>query len=158
MKKLSDMQKADWQELAERYFDATTTEAEEDMLRRYLASDQAEGPAFDEVRAVMGLFAAQRSKAQFTTATPTPAFSHSRSGWWRTAAVAAVLLAAGVTIRLTIQQPPPTYYACIGGQVTTDRQTVVSAMQDNLDDILAEPSPTDIADQQLSEMFNTLDE
>lgn len=43
-----------WKALAERFFEADTTEAEERELRRFIASGQA-GSEFNDVRAVMGL-------------------------------------------------------------------------------------------------------
>ena len=43
-----------WKELAERYFEAETTEAEEEALARFLATPAAQGKEFDELRAVMG--------------------------------------------------------------------------------------------------------
>ena len=44
-----------WKELAERYFEAETTEAEEEALARFLATPAAQGKEFDELRAVMGV-------------------------------------------------------------------------------------------------------
>lgn len=43
-----------WKALAERFFEAGTSEAEERELRRFIASGQA-GSEFNDVRAVMGL-------------------------------------------------------------------------------------------------------
>jgi len=44
-----------WEQLAERYFQAETTEEEEQQLRRFLCSSQAQDPRFDEIRATMSL-------------------------------------------------------------------------------------------------------
>ena len=43
-----------WKALAERFFEAGTSEEEERELRRFIASGQA-GSEFNDVRAVMGL-------------------------------------------------------------------------------------------------------
>ena len=50
-----------WLEIVNRYFEAETTEEEERLLKRFLASDEAQGAEFDEARAVMGVFATARS-------------------------------------------------------------------------------------------------
>ncbi|MBR5395297.1 MAG: hypothetical protein IK144_09510 [Bacteroidaceae bacterium] len=44
-----------WEQLAERYFQAETSEAEEQQLRRFLCSSQAQDSRFDEIRATMSL-------------------------------------------------------------------------------------------------------
>ena len=51
-----------WEQLAERYFQAETSEAEEQQLRRFLCSSQAQDPRFDEIRATMSLMHVGRSK------------------------------------------------------------------------------------------------
>ena len=50
-----------WKELARRYFEAETTEAEEEALARFLATPAAQGKEFDELRAVMGYAATGRA-------------------------------------------------------------------------------------------------
>lgn len=42
-----------WEEMAERYFLAETSEEEELMLRRFLCSSEGQDPRFDEVRATL---------------------------------------------------------------------------------------------------------
>ena len=51
-----------WEQLAERYFQAETSEAEEQQLRRFLCSSQAQDSRFDEIRATMSLMHVGRSK------------------------------------------------------------------------------------------------
>lgn len=43
-----------WEELAERYFLAETTEEEEMLLRQFLCTVQARDARFDEIRATLG--------------------------------------------------------------------------------------------------------
>ena len=50
-----------WKELARRYFEAETTEAEEEALARFLATPAAQVKEFDELRAVMGYAATGRA-------------------------------------------------------------------------------------------------
>ena len=51
-----------WEQLAERYFQAETSEAEEQQLRRFLCSSQAQDSRFDEIRATMSLLYVSRPK------------------------------------------------------------------------------------------------
>ena len=52
-----------WQALAERYFRAETTEAEEAQLRKFLCSPHARDPRFDEIRATMSFLHVCRQAA-----------------------------------------------------------------------------------------------
>ncbi|MBQ8061009.1 MAG: hypothetical protein IJ205_03580 [Bacteroidales bacterium] len=48
-------------EMIERYFEATLSEEEETALKAFLVSPEGQAPEYDDVRAVMGYFAAGRS-------------------------------------------------------------------------------------------------
>ena len=43
----------DWLDIVNRYFEAQTSEEEERLLKRFLASEEAQGAEFDEASAVM---------------------------------------------------------------------------------------------------------
>lgn len=47
-----------WQEMAERYFQAETSEQEEAMLRSFLCTAEARDSRFDEIRATLGFLCA----------------------------------------------------------------------------------------------------
>lgn len=49
-----------WQELAERYFLAETSEEEERLLRRFLCTEEAQDSRFDEIRATISFIHAGR--------------------------------------------------------------------------------------------------
>ena len=51
-----------WEALAERYFQAETSEEEEVRLRKFLCSEGGQDPRFDEVRAAMSFLHVCRSK------------------------------------------------------------------------------------------------
>ena len=53
-----------WEDLAERYFLAETSEREEAQLRKFLCSSQAEDPRFDEIRATMSFLHVSRPKSK----------------------------------------------------------------------------------------------
>lgn len=54
-----------WEDLAERYFQAETSEREEAELRKFLCSSAANDPRFDEIRATMSLLHVSRPSAKF---------------------------------------------------------------------------------------------
>ena len=56
-----------WEDLAERYFLAETTEEEEAQLRKFLCSSEGQDMRFDEVRATMSYLHACRSKHKNTS-------------------------------------------------------------------------------------------
>ena len=53
-----------YKQLVERYFDATTTEEQEDKLRAFLTTPQADDAYFDEIKAVLGLTTVLRRRNQ----------------------------------------------------------------------------------------------
>lgn len=53
-----------WEDLAERYFLAETSEREEAQLRKFLCSDAARDHRFDEVRATMSLLHVSRPQSR----------------------------------------------------------------------------------------------
>jgi len=53
-----------WEDLSERYFQAQTSEEEEAQLRKFLCTDAARDPRFDEVRATMSFLHVSRPKSR----------------------------------------------------------------------------------------------
>ena len=70
-----------WKALAERFFEAGTSEEEERELRRFIASGLA-GSEFNDVRAVMGLAAAQGDTTGGAAARSS-CRRQQRRRWWR---------------------------------------------------------------------------
>ena len=56
-----------YKQLVERYFEATTTEEQEDELRAFLTTSQADEAYFDEIKAVLGLTTVLRRRKQQTS-------------------------------------------------------------------------------------------
>ena len=56
-----------YKQLVERYFEATTTEEQEDELRAFLTTPQADDAYFDEIKAVLGLTTVLRRRKQQTS-------------------------------------------------------------------------------------------
>ena len=152
-----------WLDIVNRYFEAETTEEEE--LKRFLASDEAQAAEFDEARAVMGVFATARSSSlsareesknasSRATVPESSALSPQKTIKWLSVA-AAVVLAVGLWWHWSER---PTYYACIDGVETTNRKEVVEAMHRSMENVQQDVETEDIISKQLGEMFNSIEE
>ncbi|MGN1245825.1 MAG: hypothetical protein ACI4UN_04250 [Muribaculaceae bacterium] len=144
--------------LIQRYFDAETTLEEEAELRRAVA--HREEPKYDEIRAVMGYFAAKRAERE-AAVVPLEAVSRRRFLWLRAVAAAAVVaLVATVGINLMQQRAESnTCYAVVGGVRIDDEAQVLSLMQSNLCDIGAAASEADASVQsQMADIGSFIDE
>ena len=98
-----------WEDLAERYFRAETTEKEEAELRRFLCSSQAQDSRFDEVRATMSFLNVCRQKRRPSMRLP-----------FRAIAVAACLCAAAFLGWYQYQQRNISTVRVAGEAVETD--------------------------------------
>lgn len=141
-----------WKMLEERYFDGTATDEEERLLLHFAATTT--DPAFRELQAVMGFVCAERRQSKSVR-------SKRKMAVFRYAAAAAVLLAVGTTSILhTISAesfsttPEEDIVAYVGGQRITDEAQIITLMDSTL---LAMGADTDIAEQQLQDMLETLD-
>lgn len=156
-----------WEKLVERYFEADTTEEEEQALRRFLATEEAAArPEFDEARAVMGFLAVGQRLA--ASAAPAPEAGKGkrrpllRLPLARVAVAASVLIAAGSLLWLHRPQseslpPADACIAYIGGKPTTDPAAVKEQMRLSLGEMAA-PTGVPTVEEQLQDMFNTLEE
>lgn len=140
-----------WRMLEERYFDGTATDEEERLLLQFAATTT--DPAFRELQAVLGFVCAERK--QHKTA------RRKRSmGLIRHAAAAVVLLAIGATaVVRTVNTVSLTdggsegMVAYVGGERITDEAQIISLMDSTLQSM---GTGTDIAEQQLQDMLETL--
>lgn len=85
-----------WEQMAERYFLAETSEEEEAQLRKFLCSSQAQDPRFDEIRATVSLLhvSRQTSPVSSQSGKGTPSLSERAGERLRIIAVAACLCIA----------------------------------------------------------------
>lgn len=141
-----------WKMLEERYFEGTATDEEERLLIHFAATTT--DSAFRELQAVLGFVCAERRQSKSVS-------SKHRTAVFRYAAAAAVLLAVGTTAFLhtvstvsIFTAPEEDIVAYVGGQRVTDEAEVISLMNSTLQ---AMGTDTDIADQQLQDMLETLD-
>lgn len=117
-----------WLALCEKYFDALTTNEEEKALLHFLASDAANHPAFNEIKAVMGYLSTGKSitkKKKMHTVGKT-------MQWASIAACIAVTAVIGTSIYRQGTLPATgnreIFYACIDGKEYTDEEFVMQHM------------------------------
>ncbi|MBR5661573.1 MAG: hypothetical protein IKW99_08485 [Bacteroidales bacterium] len=145
-------------ELIEGYFEGTLSDSEETSLKVFLTSEEGQDPEYDEVRAVMGYFAAgravilseakdlapQRSKTTTASIYPDRARSAARRGglrswllWPRFAAIAASL-AIIVTLGVSLYNKSNVCVSYVSGQKITDKEVVMNDVDNILADLLSD--------------------
>ncbi|MBR4233005.1 MAG: hypothetical protein IKR96_00490 [Bacteroidales bacterium] len=144
-------------DLAERWFDAETSEAEEKELRRFLAA--TEDPDFDEARAALGFLAASSLRAGLLGTSATTASGSSKRRWLIPAvAVAASLVLAFFFGRMTapVEVVPVGAGTCVSyvhGVEVNDEDFAVATMESTLSDFFS-PSSAPDPRTDLSLIFN----
>lgn len=136
-----------WKELAERYFEAQTTDVEEEALARFLATPASQGKEFDELRAVMGFVATGRA-------------IHNRQRTRRVrlryyAAAAAITGVLALTAVWQVAQRTNVCVAYINGERYTDKEIVFSEAMKSIDKVRHD-LPQETVQEQLSDIFQTI--
>lgn len=136
-----------WKELAERYFEAQTTDVEEEALARFLATPASQGKEFDELRAVMGFIATGRA-------------IHNRQRTRRVrlryyAAAAAITGVLALTAVWQVAQRTNVCVAYINGERYTDKEIVFSEAMKSIDKVRHD-LPQETVQEQLSDIFQTI--
>ena len=134
-------------ELIEGYFEGTLSQDEETALKVFLASEEGQGPEYDEVRAVMGYFAAGRS-VETPRSRSLP--QNDRKVWRRILAVAASM-AIIITLGVSIYNRNNVCVSFVGGQKITDKEVVMNDVDNILADLLSDR--TDM-EELLNEFFD----
>lgn len=111
-----------WKALAERFFEAGTSEEEERELRRFIASGQA-GSEFNDVRAVMGLAAVGARR-----------YNRRRRRTVFLSAAAAVVAVVMTAVSLTADGGD-SCVAYINGTKHTDEAIVMAQMHSTMDEM-----------------------
>ena len=111
----------EWLQLAEKYFEAETSDEEERQLKLFLCSAEAQDPAFDELKAVMGYLAVGKSRYRQQ--------NEKRSSFqpWKWRSIAAVFFCCLLSGSLYVlrQQERNQCIAYINGQRCTDSGLVL---------------------------------
>lgn len=136
-----------WKELAERYFEAQTTDVEEEELARFLATPASQGKEFDELRAVMGFVATGRV-----------IYNRQRTRRVRLryyAAAAAITGVLALTAVWQVAQRTNVCVAYINGERYTDKEIVFSEAMKSIDKVRHD-LPQETVQEQLSDIFQTI--
>lgn len=136
-----------WKELAERYFEAQTTDVEEEALARFLATPASQWKEFDELRAVMGFIATGRA-------------IHNRQRTRRVrlryyAAAAAITGVLALTAVWQVAERTNVCVAYINGERYTDKEIVFSEAMKSIDKVRHD-LPQETVQEQLSDIFQTI--
>ena len=138
-------------ELIEGYFEGTLSQDEETALKVFLASEEGKGPEYDEVRAVMGYFAAGRS-VEILRSRPlsqndkihapvilseTKDLRH-RSPLWRRIAAIAASLTIIVTLGVSLYNKNNVCVTFVDGRKVTDKEVVMNDVDNILADLLTD--------------------
>ena len=142
----------EWEELVERYFDASTTNHEEQELKAFLLSSEAMGDVFDEARAVMGFLKVGQTLHKGKS------LKHpwNNTHYWKIAAVCCGI-AFGATLWSTWYSTKNICEAYIYGKKHTEVAMVMTQLHKSLDKVY-DASEEDIVKTQLNEMFQLMEE
>lgn len=121
-------------ELIEGYFEGTLSQDEETALKVFLASEEGQGPEYDEVRAVMGYFAAGRS-VEILRSRSLP--QNDRKVWRRILAIAASM-AIIITLGVSLYNRNNVCVSFVSGQKITDKEVVMNDVDNILADLLSD--------------------
>ncbi len=137
---------AEWLEIVEKYFDALTTQQEEEELKKFLASPAADAQCFNEIKAVMGYFATQKAKKRARSHVPNIA------KW------SAVAAAAAIAVTLAWNGSSNEENICIAyvnGIKCTDEAVVMKEMQRTFC-MMVNTAEEYTIEEQLNNIFNTI--
>ena len=126
-------------EMIERYFEATLSEEEETVLKAFLASPEGQAPEYDEVRAVMGYFAAGRVVRQ----------AHQPYRLTNRIVAIAASLAIIVTLGVNIYNKTNICVSFVDG-IVTDKEVVMNDVDNILADLLSDRTGVE---EQLNDFF-----
>lgn len=158
-----------WTSLAQRYFDAESSEAEELVLKSFVASKASYDPVFDttelelfaNVRATMSIIAIGRQTHSKSATRHTQEAPPRHLRWWKWATVGAAASIAGTLLILPSSENRTSKgdicMASVNGQIITDRKEVLSLMHDSWEDIDISSDGSEIVVSQLKEMFGELE-
>ena len=142
----------EWEELAERYFDALTSDTEEQELCDFLLSTEATGDVFDEARATMGFLKVGQTIHQKNQASR----FQSKMRCLKVAAVCGGI-AVGATFWHVWRSTKDICEAYIYGTRYTEVALVMTHLQNSLDRV-NDDREEDIVKTQLSELFQLMEE
>jgi hypothetical protein len=145
-----------WEMLIQRYFEAETTEAEENELRSFLSTSPDLDSRYDEVRAVMGYLAMGRSLNKKKMARR-PSRMIRTMRHVGVAASLALMIGFVSFYWSDLISERESYVAYVDGNKITDRAIVSQLMQESFAGVGIGEAESD-AEAQLLEMFTIINE
>lgn len=145
-----------WEMLIQRYFEAETTEAEENELRNFLSTSPGLDSRYDEVRAVMGYLAVGRSLNKKKMARR-PSRMIRTMRHVGVAASLALMIGFVSFYWSDLISERESYVAYVDGNKITDRAIVSQLMQESFAGVGIGEAESD-AEAQLLEMFTIINE
>lgn len=145
-----------WETLIQRYFEAETTEAEENELRSFLSTSPGLDSRYDEVRAVMGYLAVGRSLNKKKMARR-PSRMIRTMRHVGVAASLALMIGFVSFYWSDLISERESYVAYVDGNKITDRAIVSQLMQESFAGVGIGEAESD-AEAQLLEMFTIINE
>jgi hypothetical protein len=142
----------EWEALVERYFDAMTTEREEQELKAFLLSPEATGNVFDEARAVMGFLKVGQTLYKGKPRKRLWGHAH----YLKIAAVCGGIV-LGAALWSQWHGRNNICEAYIYGKKHTEVAMVITQLQHSLDKVY-DTNQKDIVEAQLTEMFQLMEE
>ena len=153
-----------WRDIANRYFEAECSEAEEELLKAFVASPFSYADEFDDstlrlfqdVRATMSLFVAAKKLNGNSVKT----MSVSQKGRiWKWTAIGIAAAVAGITFILLPSTEGTAHsgdicMATVNGKVVTDRDEVMALMRDSWENIGLQEDEGGIVEAQMKELFD----
>lgn len=143
----------EWLQLVEKYFEAETSDEEERQLKLFLRSAEAQDPAFDELKAVMGYLAVGKSRYHQQNG------KRSSFQAWKWKSIAAVFFCCLLSGSLYMlrQQDRNQCIAYINGQRCTDSELVMSHMKLSMSQISQDTEDFTV-ESQLGSLFNSAED
>ena len=145
-----------WEMLIQRYFEAETTEAEENELRSFLSTSPGLDSRYDEVRAVMGYLAVGRSLNKKKMARRSSRMIRTMRHVGVAASLALMIGFVSFYWSDLISERE-SYVAYVDGNKITDRAIVSQLMQESFAGVGIGEAESD-AEAQLLEMFTIINE
>ncbi|MBR4845337.1 MAG: hypothetical protein IKU98_02845 [Bacteroidaceae bacterium] len=146
-----------WKEMADRYFEAETTDREELMLKRFVSSKEATSPEWDELRAVMGYTVLGKQVHKETDKKASVRQLTRRTRIAVAAAILAGLVAIPAIHRMTIQEAEDQdiCFAYVNGNRVTDPALVMQAMHRAMSHV-QQVDPITTVEGQLESIFELI--
>lgn len=144
----------EWQQLVERYFDATITDAEEQRLKQFLTSPHSSSPQYNEIKAVMGYLSSAKRHHTTRQHKVRPINAINRTLKWSVAAAIAIGIFVTSTMKINSGERD-ICIAYIDGKKYTEESIVIAQMRSTMQQMHRGINEHSV-EQQLGNIFHTI--